>query len=137
MKHESYISSEEKFRTEDTSAREELQRIDRECASCLYKAGLLAEKDVLSAVIANELNDTERFVLKQQWFADSTLNSISQAFGMPKESVRRAGERAKSKIYNSMKYVVLYNYLLDGRNPIPENFGFKIIRCIDGKELVA
>ncbi len=137
MKYETYISSEEKFRTEDPGAREEFRRIDRECASCLYSAGLLAEKEVLSAVIANELNDAERFIVRQHWFADNSLNSIAQSFGMPKETVRRNCERAKTKIYNSMKYVVLYNHLLDGRNPVPEDFRFKIIRCIDGKELVA
>ena len=132
-----YISSAEKFRAEDPSAAEDLRKIDRECASCLYSAGLLAEKDVLSAVIANELNDTERMVIRQHWFSGNTFNSIAQQYGIPRETVRRTSEKAGKKIYNSMKYVVLYNYLLDGRNFLPESFGFKIIRCIDGKELVA
>ena len=137
MKDNKYISSAEKFRTEDPAAAEELRRIDRECASCLYKAGLLSEKDVLAAVIENELSDTERKIIKQYWFCGNTYNSIAQAYGIPRETVRRASENAGKKIYNSMKYVVLYNYLLDGRHSLPGSFGFKIIRCIDGKELVA
>lgn len=137
MKDTTYISSMEKFRTEDPNALEEIRKIDRECASCLYSAGLLAENEVLAAVIKNELNPTERLVLNQYWFGGNSFNSIAQSYGLPKETVRRTSERAKEKIYESMKYVVLYNYLLDGRNPLPKDFRFKIIRCIDGKELVS
>lgn len=137
MKNGTYISSAEKFRTEDPAAAEDLRKIDRECASCLYKAGLLAEKDVLAAVISNELSETEKMVIRQHWYSGNSFNSIAQEYGIARETVRRTSENAGKKIYNSMKYVVLYNYLLDGRNPLPESFGFKIIRCIDGKELVA
>lgn len=115
----------------------ELRMIDNECASCLYEAGKHSQKDVLGAVIANELSQNEQLLVKLYWFRGFSLNRISADYGLPRETVRRTIERAKNKIYNSMKYVVLYDELLDGRQPVPKDFHFKIIRCTDGKELVS
>lgn len=115
----------------------EMRMIDNECAACLYEAGKLSQRDVLSAVIANELTQDEQLLIKLYWFKGFSLNRIANAYGLPRETVRRTIERAKNKIYNSMKYVVLYDVLLDGRQPIPQDFHFKIIRCTDGKELVS
>ncbi len=114
-----------------------INEVENDCAQCLYEAGMLAEKDVLEAVITNELSDSEKIVVKLHWFEGFSLNQIAFHYGFSREAVRRIAERAKQKIYNSMKYVILYDELLDGRNPVPENFHFKIIRCIDGKELVS
>ncbi len=121
----------------DVKGQKEFCMIDNECASCLYEAGKLSEKDVLGAVIANELSQDEQLLVKLYWFRGVSLNRISADYGIPRETVRRTIERAKKKIYNSMKYVVLYDELLDGRQPVPQDFHFKIIRCTDGKELVS
>ena len=115
----------------------DLRMIDNECASCLYEAGKHSQKDILGAVIANELSQDEQLLVKLYWFRGFSLNRISADYGLPRETVRRTIERAKKKIYNSMKYVVLYDELLDGRQPVPQDFHFKIIRCTDGKELVS
>ena len=111
--------------------------IDNECAACLYEAGKIAQKDILGAVIANELSQDEQLLVRLHWFRGFSLNRISADFGIPRETVRRTVERAKKKIYDSMKYVVLYDELLDGRHLLPKDFHFKIIRCTDGKELVS
>lgn len=115
----------------------ELRMIDNECAACLYEAGKISQKDVLGAVIANELSQDEQLLVKLYWFNGFSLNRISADYGMPRETVRRTIERAKNKIYNSMKYVVLFDELLDGKHTVPQDFHFKIIRCTDGKELVS
>jgi DNA-directed RNA polymerase specialized sigma24 family protein len=137
MEHNLYVAPTDKFRDEDPAASGEIRNIDRECSACLYSAAHLTEEEILGAVIDNELSETEKLVVKQYWFSGKSFNTIAQTFGIPKETVRRIFEKAKQKIYNNMKYVVLYNYLIDGRKPLPEDFRFKIIRCIDGKELIA
>ncbi len=137
MEHTSYVAPPDRLREEDPTAWGEMKKIDRECATCLYSAALITEEEILSAVINNELSENEKLVVKQYWFCGNSFNTIAQNFGMPKETVRRVFEKAKQKIYSNMKYVVLYNYLIDGRNPLPEDFRFKIVRCVDGKELIA
>ena len=137
MEHTSYISPADRLRDEDPAALGEIEKIDKECASCQYSAVLITQEEILGAVINNELSETEKLVVKQYWFDGKSFNTIAQTAGMPKETVRRTFEKAKQKIYKNMKYVVLYNYLIDGRNPLPEDFRFKIVRCIDGKELIA
>ena len=137
MEHTSYITQADKFRDEDAAAQKELNRIDKERAACMYSSALLTEEEILGAVIDNELTENEKLVVKQYWFSGKTFNTIAQDFGIPKETVRRTFEKAKRKIYSNMKYVVLYNYLIDGRKPLPEDFRFKIIRYSDGKELIA
>ena len=73
--------------------------IDNECASCLYEAGKIAQKDILGAVIANELSQDEQLLVRLHWFRGFSLNRISADFGIPRETVRRTVERAKKKIY--------------------------------------
>ena len=51
----------------------DLRMIDNECASCLYEAGKLSQKDVLGAVIANELSQDE---LVQRFFAQQDFCGI-------------------------------------------------------------
>ncbi len=137
MEDNTYISSLGRFKDEDAVASDDMKKIDSECRGCLYSAGRITETDVLSAVIENELTETERLVVKQYWFRHRSFNTIAQSYGIPKETVRRIYEKSKKKIYSNMKYVVLYNYLIDGRQPLPADFNFKIIRCADGKETVA
>lgn len=137
MNNASYISITGQCKAEDPKALKEMRKIEKECASCLYEAGMLAKKDVLEAVITNELSETEKLIVKLHWFKGYSLNQISNIYGFPKETVRRITERVKNKIYTSMKYIILYDELLDGRKPLPKDFHFKIIRCIDGKELVS
>lgn len=122
---------------EDCNASSNLRKIDNCCAACLYEAGKLASREVLDAVISNELTDSEQKVLKMHWFGGFSLNDIAQTYGLSRESVRRTEARAKNKIYMSMKYIILYDELLDGKKSVPKDFNFKIIRCIDGKELVS
>lgn len=125
------------YKTEEPEALEELRRIDKECSTCLYEAAMLTEKDVLEAVITNELTEFEQLVIRLHWFKNFSFNQIASVYGVSRESVRRYVEKAKAKIYNSMKYVILYDELLDGRKPVPKDFHFKIVRCVDGKELIS
>lgn len=137
MNKSNRVSFDSQFYTDDAGVCEELCRIDNCCASCLYDAGKLTSKEVLGAVISNELTECERKIIQMHWFGGHSLNRIAQLYGMSRESVRRAEERAKNKIYSSMKYIILYDELLDGKKSVPEDFHFKIIRCTDGKELIS
>lgn len=114
-----------------------LRQVDCECAQCLYEAGKLSTGDVLHAVIENELTQAERFTVEHYWFGGSSVSSIAEAMQTSGDNVRHILKRAQKKIYANMKYVVLYDYMLDGKKPLPEDFHFKIINCIDGKELVS
>lgn len=125
------------LKKEDINAAADLRKIDNDCSSCMYEAAMLTEKDVLEAVITNELNEFEQLVVRLHWFSDFSYNRIAGLYGVSKETVRRYAEKAKEKIYTSMKYVVLYDTLIDGRQPVPDDFHFKIVRCIDGKELIS
>lgn len=125
------------IKTEDMKASDELKKIDKECSSCLYEAAMLSEKDVLEAVISNELTEFEQLVIRLHWFKDLSFNQIAGIYGISRENVRRYAEKAKTKIYNCMKYIILYDVLIDGREPVPKDFHFKIVRCIDGKELIS
>ena len=114
-----------------------LRQIDCECSQCLYEAGKLSAGDVLHAVIENELTQAERFTVENYWFSGSSIASIAAAMQTSGDNVRHILKRAQKKIYANMKYVVLYDYMLDGKKTLPEDFHFKIINCIDGKELVS
>lgn len=114
-----------------------LREIDCECAQCLYEAGKLTTGDVLHAVIENELTPAERFSVEQYWFGGSSVAAIAEAMNTSRDNVRHILKRAQKKIYANMKYVVLYDYMLDGKKTLPEDFHFKIINCIDGKELIS
>lgn len=114
-----------------------LREIDCECAQCLYEAGKLTTGDVLHAVIENELTPAERFGVEQYWFGGSSVAAIAEAMNTSRDNVRHILKRAQKKIYANMKYVVLYDYMLDGKKTLPEDFHFKIINCIDGKELIS
>lgn len=124
------------FRLPDVK-NDDLKRIDCECASCLYEAGRLAIEDALAAVINNELTQTEKSVIKLYWFEKQKISRIAALSGVSDDSVRKSLKRAQKKIYTCLKYVVLYNSLIGSEDKLPENFGFKIIRCVDGKELIS
>ena len=127
----------EKLKNEDVGAPDELKKIDKDCKDCLYEAAKLTEKDVLEAVITNELTEFEQIVVRLHWFKNISLNQIAALYGVPRENVRRSAEKSKDKIYRCMKYIILYNLLIDGRKSVPDDFHFKIVRCIDGKELIS
>ena len=114
-----------------------LREIDCECAQCLYEAGKLTTGDVLNAVIENELTPAERFTVERYWFGGSSVAAIAEVMNTSRDNVRHILKRAQKKIYANMKYVVLYDYMLDGKKTLPEDFHFKIINCIDGKELIS
>ncbi len=114
----------------------DFRSIDCDCAACLYDAGKLALSDVLAAVINNELTETERCVIQKYWFNGEKISRIAAFFGISPDAVRKSLKRAQKKIYASLKYVVLYNSVIGSNDKLPENFGFKIVRCVDGKELI-
>lgn len=115
----------------------DFRSIDCECSSCLYEAGRLALEDALAAVIRNELTETERIAIRLYWFERQKIAWIAAFTGVSDDSVRKTLKRAQKKIYQSLKYVVLYDELIGRQDKLPENFRFKIISCIDGKELIA
>ena len=124
------------IRLPDT-AKNEFRNIDCECAACLYEAGKLAVGDVLAAVIKNELSETEQRAVRLYWFERQRMSRIASATGVSADAVRKTLKRAEKKIYQSLKYVVLYDEIIGSEDKLPENFRFKIISCIDGKELIA
>ena len=124
------------FRLPDVQ-NDDFRAIDCECASCLYKAGMLAVSDVLAAVINNELSDTERTAVQRYWFSGERISRIAASAGISDDAVRKSLKRAHKKIYTSLKYVVLYNSVIGSEDKLPEDFGFKIIRKTDGKELIS
>lgn len=111
--------------------------IDCGCADCLYQAGKLAVDDALAAVIRNELTETERTAIRLYWFERIKISRIAVITGVCADTVRKTLKRAEKKIYQSLKYVVLYDELIGKQDKLPENFRFKIVSCIDGKELIA
>lgn len=110
---------------------------DDECTQCLYQAGKLAIDDALAAVISNELSETEQTAIRLYWFDLRRISDIAAATGVSPDAVRKTIKRAEKKIYLSLKYVVLYNELIGKGSHLPEKFKFKIVRCVDGKELIA
>lgn len=119
------------------TASDDFRKIDCECASCLYEAGRLALDDALAAVIKNELTETEQKAIHLYWFEHQRISKIAAFTGVSDDAVRKTIRRAEKKIYNSLKYVVLYDELVGREDKLPDDFRFKIIRCIDGKELIA
>lgn len=115
----------------------EFRSIDCECSSCLYEAGKLAVDDALAAVIRNELSETEQTAIRLYWFERKKVSHIALITGVSDDAVRKALKRAEKKIYQCLKYVILYDELIGRQDKLPENFRFKIISCIDGKELIA
>lgn len=111
--------------------------IDSECASCLCDAAKLALNKVLAAVIENELDCEEKCVIRLYWFSRMKISQISLMLNQNREHVRRTLKRAEQKIYTSLKYVVLFDNLVGKDDNIPKEFHFKIVSCIDGKELIS
>ena len=111
--------------------------IDTECATCKHKSMQIAVSDVLSAVIKNELTDVERTVIKLYWFEGYKKTQIAAVLCVTPDNVRKTLKRAEKKIYESMKYVVLYDNIVGCDDELPTDFHFKIISCINGKELLS
>ena len=124
------------FRLADT-VNNDYRSVDCECESCLYEAGRLAVSSVLTAVINNELTETERTVIQKYWFNREKIAHIASIAGVSDDSVRKSLKRAQKKIYASLKYVVMFNSIIGSNDKLPEDFKFKIVRCIDGKELIS
>lgn len=124
------------IRLPDNSA-DDYRHIDCECASCLYEAGKLAVDDALAAVIRNELTQTEQTAVRLYWFERKKMSQIALITGVSDDAVRKALKRAEKKIYQCLKYVILYDELIGSQDRLPEDFRFKIISCIDGKELIS
>ncbi|MCD7827312.1 MAG: hypothetical protein LUG85_02075 [Clostridiales bacterium] len=122
---------------EDPAARGEFRKIDLECSSCMYEAGKIAVEDVLWAVIRDELTEQEQKTVILAWFKNEKTSRIAAELGCSAEKVRSCLKKAKSKIYGSLKYVVLYDNILGGRDKLPKDFHFKIVNCINGKELLS
>ena len=121
----------------DEEQEKELKKIDNDCAECLYEAAKRATDDILAAVIENELTETERDAVKMYWFNNMKASAIAALCGTSAQNVRRIVKRAEKKIYTSMKYVVMYNFIVSGRDELPKDFHFKIINCVNGKELIS
>lgn len=113
------------------------RKVDYECAQCLYEAGKIATYDVLDAVIENELTPSERDAVRMYWFKNMKISKIAELSGTTYDYIRRVLKRAEKKIYTSLKYVVLHDYMICGKTDAPENFHFKIINCVDGRELIS
>ena len=111
--------------------------VNNGCASCLYEAGRLSALDVLTAVIDNELSETEKTAVRLYWFRQMKIKQIAEISGVTEANIRKTLDRAYKRIGSIMKYIMLYNEMLDGRKRMPEDFRIKIIRCNDGKELFA
>lgn len=111
--------------------------VNNGCASCLYQAGRLSALDVLTAVIDNELSETEKTAVRLYWFRQMKIKQIAEISGVTEANIRKTLDRAYKRIGSIMKYIMLYNEMLDGRKRMPEDFRIKIIRCNDGKELFA
>lgn len=124
------------IRLPDVSA-DDYRHIDNDCAACLYEAGKKAVDDALAAVIRNELTATEQTAVRLYWFERKKMSQIALITGVSDDAVRKALRRAGKKIYQCLKYVILYDELVGRQDRLPEDFSFKIISCIDGKELIS
>ncbi len=122
---------------EDKNSERALRRVDMECEICLYEAGKLAVEEILMYVIENELDEKEKTAVKLKWFNGMKTSLIAKETGLTPDGVRKALKRGKMKIYNSMKYVAMYNSIIDGRKQLPKDFHIKIINCVNGKELIS
>lgn len=120
----------------DESQAAALRQIDNDCASCRVQAEKKATSDILAAVIENELTESERNAVKLRWFNNMTCTAIADECGTTPGNIRKTVKRAEKKIYNAMKYVVLYDDFVCGCEKMPQNFHFKIINCTNGKELI-
>ena len=121
----------------DIDKHDEYFAIDNGCAECAYRAAKIATTDVLSAIISNELTQTEKTAVNLYWFRNMHLSEIAQLSGVSITSIRKTLDRAEKKIYTIMKYIVLYNEMTDGKKLPSDSFEIRIIRNKDGKELLA
>ena len=99
--------------------------------------GYFINDDALAAVIRNELTATEQTAVRLYWFERKKMSQIALITGVSDDAVRKALRRAGKKIYQCLKYVILYDELVGRQDRLPEDFSFKIISCIDGKELIS
>ena len=125
------------FDIADIRKDDELFCIENDCAACLYQAGRLSMIDVLTTVINNELSETEKRIIDMHWFRNMTVRHISAVSGISLTSIRKTLNRAHKKIETVMKYIVLYNEMLDGRKEIPQMKNIQISVHNNGKELSA
>lgn len=123
--------------TTDKRKDDELFSIENACAGCLYQAGKLSTNDVLISVINNELSETEKRIIEMYWFRNMSVKHISAVSGISVTSIRRALNRAVKKIESFMKYIVLYNEMLDPEKELPETIEVCITVKNNGKELKA
>ena len=123
------------FRISD--AKDSILHIDSECAACRHKAMQIAVADVLAAVIKNELTEVEKTVIQLHWFDGYKKSRIASILSVTPNSIRKALKIAEKKIYASLKYVVLYDNLVGCDDELPTDFHFKIVSCINGKELIS
>lgn len=120
----------------DSDEHDGISCIDNGCATCLYEAGRLSALDVLNAVIENELSETEKTAVTLYWFKRMKVKQIAAISGVSEWNIRKTLDRACRRIGSIMKYIVLYNEMLDGKTEPSCDFRIRIIRCDDGKELI-
>ncbi len=113
---------------------DELFSMENACAGCLYQAGKLSTNDVLISVINNELSETEKKIIELHWFRNMSVSHIAAVSGISITSIRRALNRAHKKIEAFMKYIVLYNEMLDPKKELPRAFDVRISIKNNGKE---
>ncbi len=121
----------------DKGKDDELSAMENDCSQCLYQAGRLATNDVLTAVINNELSETEKRIIELHWFRNMSVKHIAAASGISLTGIRKTLNRAHRKIEMIMKYIVLYNEMLDPAKEIPDSLDVKITIKNNGKELTA
>lgn len=118
----------------DMGKDDELSCTENDCAGCLYQAARLSLYDVLNAVINNELSETEKRIIELHWFGNMSVKSIAAASGLSLAGIRKSLNRAHKKIEAILKYIVLYNEMLDGSKSVPRVQDIKISIVKNGKE---
>ena len=67
-------------------------------------------RQLVKTVIANELSDYDKTIVKLRWYENMTLEEIAERLKVDPSTVSRHLDRINSTIYEKLKYAVEYRY---------------------------
>lgn len=103
----------------DDSQLEALRQIEEDCSGCGKRRLKLTE--LINIAIRDELTEAERKAVELFWFKGLKVSETARYLGVSCATITKTLDRAKLRLFNALKYAVLYSLDLTDCPEITEN----------------
>lgn len=106
----------------DDSQLEALRKIEEDCSDCeSIGKRRLSLTELINIAIRDELTEAERKAVELFWFKGMKVSEATRYLGVSSATITKTLDRAKLRLFNALKYAVLYNLDLSDCPEITEN----------------